>query len=113
TALVPMVAPQTVARLVEAGEGATVTLPVGGQTSGFFAPLTVTGTVRRIGGGFIELAEHSTREIDMGRTVVFEVGPVTMLVSELRGVGGNVPSVYRAFGVEPSGYKMAILKTAS
>ncbi len=34
----------------------------------------------------------------MGRTVIFEVGPVTMLISELRGVGGNVPAVYRALG---------------
>ena len=38
----------------------------------------------------------------MGRTVVFEVGPVTMLISELRGVAGNLPDVYRAFGIEPA-----------
>ena len=31
----------------------------------------------------------------MGRTVVFEVGPVTLLISELRGVAGNLPDVYR------------------
>ena len=37
----------------------------------------------------------------MGRTAIFEVGPVTLLVSELRGLGGNVPEVYRANGVEP------------
>jgi microcystin degradation protein MlrC len=49
----------------------------------------------------------------MGRTVVFDVGPVTMLISELRGVAGNLPDVYRAFGVEPQDYKMAVLKTAS
>ena len=49
----------------------------------------------------------------MGRTVVFEVGPVTMLISELRGVAGNLPDVYRAFGIEPADYKMAVLKTAS
>jgi microcystin degradation protein MlrC len=44
---------------------------------------------------------------------VFEVGPVTLLLSELRGLAGNVPDVYRAFGVEPRQYKMAVLKTAS
>ncbi|MDX6751206.1 M81 family metallopeptidase [Geminicoccaceae bacterium 1502E] len=113
TALVPMIAPKTVARLVEAGEGAVVTLPVGGQTTGFFEPLEVTGTVRRIGGGMVEVADHHQREVDMGRTVVFEVGPVTLLISELRGVAGNMPHVYRAFGIEPADYKMAILKTAS
>ena len=38
---------------------------------------------------------------------------MTLLISELRGVAGNVPDVYRAFGIEPSDYKMAVLKTAS
>ena len=38
---------------------------------------------------------------------------MTMLISELRGVAGNVPDVYRAFGIEPADYKMAVLKTAS
>ena len=49
----------------------------------------------------------------MGRTVIFETGPVTLLISELRGVAGNLPDVYRAFGIEPADYKMAVLKTAS
>jgi microcystin degradation protein MlrC len=113
-ALVPMIAPETVARLIEAGVGQRVTLPVGGQAATkFFRPLEVTGIVRRIGDGIVHLDEHHQREIDMGRTVVFEVGPVTMLISELRGVAGNVPDVYRAYGVEPKKYKMAVLKTAS
>ncbi len=113
-AIIPLIEPQTVARLVEAGEGATVTLPVGGHAeTGFFQPLTVTGTVRSIGGGLVKLENHFQDEIDMGRTVVFDVGPVTLLVSELRGVAGNLPEVYRAFGVEPTDYKMAVLKTAS
>jgi microcystin degradation protein MlrC len=113
-ALVPMIAPKAVARLAEAGEGATVTLPLGGETAtAFFRPIEVTGIVRRVGGGVIPLTEAHGREIDMGQTVVFETGPVTMLISELRGVAGNVPDVYRAFGVEPSDYKIAVLKTAS
>ena len=112
--IMPLVEPETVARLVAAGEGAVVTLPVGGHANtGFFEPLVVTGTVRRIGGGLVKLAQHYQDEIDMGRVVVFEVGPVTLLVSELRGVAGNLPDVYRAFGVEPKDYKIAVLKTAS
>lgn len=113
-AIIPLIEAQTVARLVEAGVGATVTLPLGGHAgTGFFKPLPVTGTVRRIGGGMVKLKQHYQDEIDMGRVVVFEVGPVTLLVSELRGVAGNLPEVYRAFGVEPTDYKMAVLKTAS
>ncbi|MSP50459.1 MAG: M81 family peptidase [Alphaproteobacteria bacterium] len=114
TGLIPMIEPVTVARLIEAGVRATVTLPIGGHAAtAFFRPLEVTGTVRRIGDGRVRLEEHRAPGIDMGRTVVFEVGPVTMLISELRGVAGNVPAVYRAFGVEPIEYKMAVLKTAS
>ncbi len=102
-ALVPLIAPETVARLVQAGEGATVTLPVGGNVAtAFFQPIEVTGTVRHIAlQGKVNLKQHHQDEIDMGRTVVFDVGPVTLLVSELRGVAGNLPDVYRSFGVEP------------
>ncbi|MCZ8105278.1 MAG: M81 family metallopeptidase [Burkholderiales bacterium] len=113
-ALMPMIAPKVVARLFEAGAGATVTLPVGGETaSRFFTPLEVTGTVRHLGQGPVRIAGYQHGEVDMGRTAVFEVGPVTMLISELRGVAGNLPDVYRAYGIEPTDYKMAVLKTAS
>jgi microcystin degradation protein MlrC len=113
-ALVPLISPEAAHRLAEAGEGATVTLPLGGDAAPeFFRPLEVTGMVLKVGGGVIPLADNHQREVDMGRTVVFAVGPVTLLISELRGVAGNVPDVYRAFGIEPSEYKMAVLKTAS
>ena len=49
----------------------------------------------------------------MGRTPVFEIGAVTLLASKRRGVAGNLPEVYRAFGVEPAEAKMAVLKIAS
>jgi microcystin degradation protein MlrC len=113
TALIPMIAPAAVARLVEAGEGTAVSLPLGGHAATeFFKPLPVTGTVRRIGDGRVN-TQHRFGEIDMGRTVVFEVAPATLLISELRGIAGNAPEVYRAFGVEPARYKLAVLKTAS
>jgi microcystin degradation protein MlrC len=112
-ALVPLISSQAVEQLVAAGEGARVTLPLGGEQTGFFEPLVVTGVVRKIADGRIDLADDRHGEIDMGRTVVFEIGPVTVLISALRGVAGNTPAVYRAFGLEPSEYKMAVLKTAS
>ena len=114
SALVPLISPGAVARLVAAGEGAEVTLPLGGDVAtAFFKPIEVTGRVRKIADGQIALADAHQREIDMGKTVVFDAGNVTLLISELRGVAGNVPDVYRAFGVEPRDYKMAVLKTAS
>lgn len=112
-ALLPLVEPQTVARLVQAGEGAEVTLSVGGSISGYFQPLPITGRVRRIADGRVRVKMFQQPEFDQGRTVIFETGPVTMLISEGTGAGGNVPDVYRAFGLEPADYKMAVLKTAS
>lgn len=113
--LIPLISPKTVQALIAAGEGSEVTLPVGGDSAPkFFRPLTVTGTVRRIGGGApIPLEFNRQSEINMGRVVIFDVGPVTLFVSELRGVAGNVPGVYEAFGVELEKYKIAVLKTAS
>ncbi len=113
-ALVPMIAPGVVARLWEAGEGATVTLPVGGETaSRFFRPLEVTGAVKRLRQGLVPISRYQHGEIDMGRTAVFETGTVTLLVSELRGVAGNIPDVYEAHGIDPTRYRMVVLKTAS
>jgi microcystin degradation protein MlrC len=113
-ALVPMIAPGVVARLFAAGEGATVTLPVGGETAtAFFTPIEVSGRVRRLAHGRVAVSGYQDAEIDMGRTAVFEIGPVTLLVSELRGVAGNLPDVYRAFGIEPAEARMVVLKTAS
>lgn len=113
-ALVPLISKPAVARLIEAGEGTRVTLPLGGHVATeFFGPLEVTGTVRKIADGRIKVTDNHQDFIDMGRVVIFEAGAVTLLISELRGVAGNVPDVYRAFGIEPAQAKMAVLKTAS
>lgn len=112
-ALVPMIAPESARRLAAAGEGATVTLPLGGHATPFFRPLEVTGRVVRVGGGMVRLQDGRQPEVDMGVTVVFESGPVVMLISEYRGVAGNLPEVWRAFGVDPAAARMAVLKTAS
>jgi microcystin degradation protein MlrC len=112
--LIPLIEPVTAQALVRAGVGATLTLDVGGHSApAFFKPLRVTGTVRRVGGGWVRVAGHHQETVDMGASAVFEVGPVTLLVSELRGVAGNVPDVYRAFGIEPADHHVAVLKTAS
>ena len=113
-ALIPLIAPQTVALLVAAGEGAEVTVPIGGTSCPvFFSPIMVTGRVRRIADGHVKVAVFQQPEFDQGTTVFFETGPVMMMISERSGSAGNVPDVYRFFGIEPADYKMAVLKTAS
>ncbi|MCR8726046.1 M81 family metallopeptidase [Frigidibacter sp. ROC022] len=114
--LIPMISKAAVAILSEAGEGAEVTLPLGGCTAKeFFTPLTVTGVVRKVADGSnVTLSNYFHQSaVNMGKVVIFETGPVTLMITELRGVAGNVPDAYRAFGVEPRDYKMAVLKTAS
>ncbi len=113
--LIPLISPGAVSRLAEAGEGAEVTLLLGGDAAPvFFTPLKVTGTVRCVADGSrvsVDYDHQST--IDMGRVAVLDAGPITLLVSEKRGVAGNLPDVYAAFGVDPAAYKIAVLKTAS
>jgi microcystin degradation protein MlrC len=113
-ALIPLISPIAAKRLAEAGEGAEVTLPLGGdQSVGFFTPLIVTGRVRKVAGGHVTVPVFQQPEFDQGTTVIFEVGPVTLFITERTGAAGNVPDVYRFFGIEPADYKMAVLKTAS
>ena len=112
--LMPLIEPETVAKLVAAGEGAEVTLAVGGHAApNFFKPLTVTGTVVRIRRGPVPLRNYYQSEVDMGCAVLFQVGPVSLLVSEYRGVAGNLPDVYECMGLDPRQFKAAVLKTAS
>ena len=113
-ALIPLISPGAAKRLAQAAEGAEVTLPLGGdQSVGFFTPLTVTGRVRKVAGGHVPVQVFQQPEFDQGTTVIFEVGPVTLFITERTGAAGNVPDVYRFFGIEPAEYKMAVLKTAS
>ena len=110
----PMVDPPAARRLAAAGVGATVELEVGSTVTGWFARVPVAATVRAVdelvlrpGGGYQD------NEVDMGTTVLVDVGNVTMVVSERPGVAGNHPSLYRHFAVDPAGYGAVVLKTAS
>ena len=113
-ALVPLISPAAAEQLYAAGVGATVTLPLGGDAATeFFTPLVVTGTVRIIGGGLIKIVDNMSGEVDLGKAVIFDVGPVTLMITEKRGLAGNLPELYEAMGIDPRQYKMAVVKTAS
>ena len=113
-ALVPLISPTAAATLTAAGIGAEVTLPLGGDAAtAFFSPLEVTGIVRKLGGGVVQVKDSHQPEVDLGQAVIFEVGPVTLMITQLRGLAGNLPELYQAMGLNPRDYKMAVLKTAS
>ena len=111
--LVPMIDPVAAPDLAVAGVGATVTLELGGRATPFFKPLEVTGVVRAVASGVIELSGHPQSHSDMGHSVALEVGQVTLLVTEFAGVAGTHPAVYRNVGIEPGDYQMIVMKTAS
>ena len=112
-ALVPMIDSVSARQLAQAGTGSTVTLELGGRSTPFFLPLTVTGVVRTVSSGVVALTDHAETEIDMGHSVAFDVGPVTLLVTEYAGVAGIHPAVYRHVGLEVAEHQMIVMKTAS
>jgi microcystin degradation protein MlrC len=112
-ALIPLISPAAAARLTEAGEGADVTLPLGGDQTPFFRPLQVTGRVVRAFPQGVRATLGDLGSVSMGQVAVFKVGPATLLVTELRGVAGNLPEAYAACGVDVAAHKIAVLKTAS
>jgi microcystin degradation protein MlrC len=114
TALVPMVDPEVVEYAIQAGVGSQITVEVGGKLDNVFSkPVQVTGRVAGMGGGRLEAQVIGLESFDMGKAVLLEVGPIKLVVSAQRGVGGNHPIVYRHLGIEPAEAKMVVLKTAS
>ena len=101
-AAVPMIDSGAAALLSEAGAGATMTLSLGGRSTPLFTPLPVTGVVRAVGDGAVDAPDLPQGRINMGRCVAFDVGPVTLLVTEQAGAGGIHPAAYRHVGVEPA-----------
>ena len=113
-ALVTVVDPEVVAQIWEAGEGARLDVTLGGKLDKLFGrPLDVTVDVLQLAEGLIEAEVTSRGAFDMGRRGLLAIGNVRVVVSEHVGVGGNHPSVYQSFGIDPATAKMAVLKTAS
>lgn len=112
-ALVPMIDPVSALHLADAGAGATVTLALGGRSTPLFSPLEVTGVVRAVRGGLVDVEDLPQGRINMGRCVSFDVGPVTLLVTESAGAAGIHPAAYRHIGIEPGDHQMVVMKTAS
>ena len=66
-ALVPIVDPQLACRLATSRVGDVVTVDIGGWANSFWSPLPVTGTVRALGDGVVELVGlHRARSTRAG-----------------------------------------------
>ena len=113
----PIWDPESVARMVEAGVGADVTLQLGGKTS-FPAiglagrPLEISGRVRRITDGrFTVTAPMNTgTRLDLGRCAVLDTGRVEVVVSENRHEPFDTGCFTHA-GIDPARKRYILIKS--
>jgi microcystin degradation protein MlrC len=113
----PVADPEAVARMAEAGRGATMTLDIGGRmpTPALrepLRPLRLTGTVRTLARGrfTVEGPVFTGMQVDLGLCAVLETDRLTLVVSEGR-VEALDPLQYRIFGLDPSQFRYVILKS--
>ena len=113
----PILDPEAVATLVEAGVGATVTLPVGGKIKASSvrmdsAPLELTGRIRTISDGrFVVRGPVFTgSQIALGRTVAFDTGAMELIVCEGR-VEPLDLAMFRFVGIEPTEKRYVVVKS--
>jgi microcystin degradation protein MlrC len=102
-----MVDPEAVKEMAQAGEGAEVTLILGGKQDNMYSsPVEVTGQVRRV------LPPSPQRELPqgMGLVAVLKIGNVYTVVSERLGPG-HLPSIYSGAGLDPKKAKILIAKS--
>jgi microcystin degradation protein MlrC len=109
-----LVDPEAVAKLQEAGVGATVTLAIGGKLDPQHSqPVTVTGRVHLISDGrWTSRGRGYNTGIEncMGTSVVLEVGLVHILIAERSAMTVD-PALYRSHGMEPLHYKIVVVKS--
>lgn len=109
-----IVDPESVAKAWEVGVGNTVTLDLGGKTDDRHgAPVRVTGYVRLISDGRFVLRGEMGRgsEQNYGRTVVFVVDGVEIVVTERR-LQPYDAELLRSVGIEPTRRRLIALKSA-
>jgi microcystin degradation protein MlrC len=113
----PIVDPESVAAMIAAGVGATVTLDIGGKSHIAtlrepLRPLRLTGTVRSIALGrfTVEGPVFTGMPVDLGRCAVLETARLTLVVSEDR-VEALDPLQFRIFGLEPTRFRYIVLKS--
>lgn len=111
TAHLAIADPAAVETCMQAGIGATVTLPVGGtMTPRFFTPLEVTGRVVTLADGHYT-SELPVRKRNVGRIAVLEVGGISVVLTEIKAAQLD-PSIYRRAGLEPRRARIVQAKSA-
>lgn len=94
-----------------AGEGATVTLSLGGRSIN--APLQVTGVVERLGDGKFTLSGPMGKgnPADLGPSALLRIGGVRVVIVS-RKMQAHDQEMFRHIGVEPSEQKIVAVKSS-
>ncbi|WP_050467454.1 M81 family metallopeptidase [Herbaspirillum chlorophenolicum] len=113
----PISDPEAVAHMVEAGVGATITLAVGNkvpllQQGITKVPPVLTGKVAAITDGKFTVTGpiYTGSTIQMGRSVLFDIGAAKIVVTEER-VEPYDLGVFTSFGLDPVAQSFLILKS--
>ena len=109
--------PEAVARMIEAGVGAEITIPLGGKVDmpsigRQGEPLEVTGVVKTISDGqFVVTGPMYTGlTMYMGRSVLLDTGKVQIVVIERHHEPFDL-GLFRSLGVEPTSKRYLLLKS--
>ncbi|SAK45493.1 MlrC domain-containing protein [Caballeronia pedi] len=112
----PLCDPEAVAKLFEAGEGATVTIGIGNKLASVASrgkpPLDVTGVVRALTDGeyIISGPTYTGQRAYMGRAAVLETAAARILVTERTHEPWDL-GVFESVGIDPRGARFLILKS--
>ena len=116
-AVAPIRDTEAVAKLIEAGIGAKITLPVGGKMDmpsirRKGEPLMLTGVVRNITDGEYTITgpQFTGMRCFMGRTVVLDTGTALVIISE-RNQEPWDRGVYESVGIDPTRQRYLLLKS--
>jgi len=111
----PVCDPQAVAKLIESGVGTSVSIEVGGKTDlpaigQLGKPLKLEGRIRCITDGRFTVTGpmFTGVQIHMGRTVVLDTGPMSLVISEGRVEPFDV-GVFTHCGLDPTRAKYVVL----
>ncbi len=116
-AVAPIRDPEAVAKMIEAGSGARVTLPVGGKMDmpsirRKGEPLKLSGIVRTITDGEYTITgpQFTGMRCFMGRTVVLDTGTALVVISE-RNQEPWDRGVFESVGIDPARPRYLLLKS--
>ena len=116
-AVAPIRDPQAVAKMIEAGKGARITLPVGGKMDmpsihRKGEPLMLSGIIRTITDGEYTITgpQFTGMRCFMGRTVVLDTGSALVVISE-RNQEPWDRGVYESVGIDPARQRYLLLKS--